>query len=68
MSDPDIARLEEKLAFQEQAIQEMNEVLYRQQQEIDALREHNALLAERLEALKSSDGDASDAEQPPPHY
>lgn len=63
-----IDRLEEKLAFQDQSIQELTEAVYRQQQEIDALREHNTLLADRLEALKSASDAPTGGEELPPHY
>lgn len=66
--DERIDRLEEKLAFQDQSIQELTDALYRQQQEIDALREHSALLADRLEALKSTGDGSTDNDGAPPHY
>lgn len=67
MNDEQLTRLEEKLAYQEQAIQELNQAVYRQQREIDALREHNALLADRVAVLKEG-GEPEDTDEAPPHY
>jgi len=63
-----IIELETRIAYQEQLIQELNEVVTRQQNQIDALRaDYERILAH----LKAGDGDhiaTADEECPPPHY
>jgi len=63
-----LTELETRVAFQEQTIQELNDVVTRQQSEIDRLsRGYETLKLELLELapslLASRDQDA-----PPPHY
>ncbi|MDQ2070078.1 SlyX family protein [Natronospira bacteriovora] len=67
MSEDRLNRLEEKLAFQEHSLTEMSDTLYRQQQEIDALKEHQRELAERIRVLQDKGSGASE-EEVPPHY
>ena len=63
-----IIELETRIAYQERLIQELNEVITRQQNQIDALRaDYERILAH----LKTGDGDritGPDEEPPPPHY
>lgn len=46
-----LIEVETRLAFQEKAVEELNEVIIRQQAEIDRLEEELALLTTRLRAL-----------------
>lgn len=66
MSDA-IERVEVKIAFLESANAELSDVVYRQQQEIDALRERLASLTTRFEELRSKPEWTSQDERPP-HY
>jgi uncharacterized coiled-coil protein SlyX len=61
-------RLEVKVAFLEQANQELSDTVYRQQREIDALKNGLAEVAGRLDALRDQAGSASSDEERPPHY
>jgi uncharacterized coiled-coil protein SlyX len=64
------ARLEAvefKIAHLERAVQELSDVLYRQQQQLDAALAANQRLREQLEDLEGRTGDAASVEIPP-HY
>ena len=66
MSDR-IDALEFKVAHLERALQELSDVLYRQQRELDALRDRNQQLVEQVQQLEERGGDPSRVEIPP-HY
>ena len=62
-----IETLEFKLAHLERAVQELSDVLYRQQQQLDAAHAMNQRLREQLEDLEGRTGEAASVEIPP-HY
>lgn len=62
-----IADLETRLAFQEDTIQALNDVLVAQQAAIDRLQAQLKILARRQEDMQSGIGVEGD-EAPPPHY
>lgn len=67
---PDMPRLEAvefKIAHLERAVQELSDVIYRQQQQLDATLAMNQRLREQLEELEGRAGEATPAEVPP-HY
>jgi SlyX protein len=69
-SDAGADRLEAvefKIAHLERALQELSDVLYRQQQQLDAALAANQRLREQLEDLEGRAGDAMPVEIPP-HY
>jgi uncharacterized coiled-coil protein SlyX len=59
--------LEIKVAHLERATQELSDVIYRQQQQIDTVLNLNRQLASQLETLEAKSGDAGPVEVPP-HY
>ena len=62
-----IADLEARLAFQDDTIQTLNDVLVAQQRSVDRLQAQLGLLARRQEDMQSRiDGEEDEA--PPPHY
>ena len=61
-------QLEIKIAYLEQANAQLSDVVYRQRQEIDALREQFAALTGRFEAAQSQTTAYSQEEEKPPHY
>lgn len=63
-----VVELETRVAFQDQTIQELNEVVTRQQHEIDRLTRELEALRERLRGLALSPVVPPDEETPPPHY
>jgi SlyX protein len=60
--------LEVRAAFQEQTIQELNDVITRQQQEIDRLVKDMEMVKSRLKGLAPSLVIPQEEEKPPPHY
>jgi SlyX protein len=62
-----IDALEFKVAHLERALQELSDVLYRQQRELDALRDRNQQLVEQVQQLSDRAGDPN-AVEIPPHY
>lgn len=69
MSDARFIDLETKLAYQEDATQQLSDVVARQQQQIDALEAALRVLIERVENLKDSGGEKTSLrDEVPPHY
>ncbi len=68
LSDEAVERLELKLAFLERANQELSDVVYRQQQEIDALRLQIRELIDRIEADRDEPTKYTAEQERPPHY
>ena len=66
-SDRRIEEVEAKLAHQEVAVSDLNDVIYRQQKQIDELERGYARLLQRLADLAMADADKP-ADAPPPHY
>ena len=63
-----IINLESKLAFQDETINELNEVITDQQQQLDQLREEIRLLSLRISSAAESSAGSEEKEPPPPHY
>jgi uncharacterized coiled-coil protein SlyX len=63
-----LAEVETRIAFQERTIQELNEVVTRQQDEIDRLAREVETLKVQLLTLAPSLVEGRDEETPPPHY
>ena len=68
MNSDAIERIETKIAFLESANVELSDVVYRQQQEIAALRSRLDALAQRIEAAQTPETPRSPEEERPPHY
>ncbi|MFL6577704.1 MAG: SlyX family protein [Povalibacter sp.] len=68
MNEESIERLELKLAFLERANQELSDVVYRQQQQIDVLRLQVQGLTGQLESLREEPTKYSAEQERPPHY
>lgn len=63
-----IIDLESKLAFQDETINELNEVITDQQQQLDQLREEIRLLNLRISSVAENAAVSEEKEPPPPHY
>lgn len=68
MQNETIERLELKMSFLERANQELSDVVYRQQQEIDQLRTQLLSLTSRVEALRDAPTQYTAEDERPPHY
>lgn len=63
-----VIALEMQVAYQENQIDEMNKVLYRQQEQLDRLINTVVKLHEKYEAISSLVVGEIGEEAPPPHY
>ncbi len=69
MSEERLVEIETKIAFQEQTIEDLNDVLYKQQQEIERLGSICDTLVKRVKELSESiPGIDAPANEKPPHY
>jgi SlyX protein len=69
MNAESLEQLETKIAYLEHANAELSDVVFRQQRDIDALRNQIAALAARVQAGRDSDITPLTAEEEkPPHY
>lgn len=60
--------IETRLAFQEQAIQELSDTIYRQEQQISALETAFDLLKNRIAEIVGSLPETEPDDETPPHY
>ncbi len=67
MAEERLERLEFKVAHLEKALQELSDVLYRQQREIAALQARTQRVLEQVQQLEDRGGDPGGVEIPP-HY
>ncbi|MGB3624156.1 SlyX family protein [Ketobacter sp. MCCC 1A13808] len=67
MTDEKIIDIQTRLAFQDDTIQELNDVIYRQQQQIDKLEKTVHLLLGKVQDLMSSSSEEI-IDEKPPHY
>ena len=63
-----IERLESKIAYLESANNELSDVVYRQQRELDELRVRVAALIERLSGMREDPTAYTPEQERPPHY
>jgi SlyX protein len=69
MDNDRLEALEIKCAHLERAIQELSDVVYRQQQQLDRVLQRNQDLARQVEALEAATEAAGDPRaEIPPHY
>lgn len=71
MSDELVNRMDEletRLAFQDDTIQALNDVVSRQELELERLQRALELLARRQADLAASMPGETEDDQPPPHY
>ncbi|MRR55540.1 MAG: SlyX family protein [Deltaproteobacteria bacterium] len=63
-----ITTIEIQLMHHENTIQQLNDVITRQQLDIDKMQRDIMLITKHLQSLTTSDIRASEDEEPPPHY
>ena len=64
----DLLELQTQLSYQDDSVQQLNEVVTRQQGELDNLRRDVEVLKQQLQLLIASQSEAAEDEAPPPHY
>ncbi len=67
-SEDRLVDIEIKLARQEDLVDTLNQVVYRQQRKIDELEALCMALARHVKTLREAAGDAGPANEKPPHY
>jgi SlyX protein len=68
MNDERLAEIEIKLTYQEDLVQELNTLVYRQQQRIEHLEKLCQALAEHLRGVSEPASPRSLMDEIPPHY
>lgn len=68
MDEQRLVDIETRLAFQEDTIDRLNEVIYRQQELIDRLIARCEMLGTRVKELAEKLPEDGDGEERPPHY
>jgi len=68
MSEERLEKLETKISFQEDQIEELNKTIYQQQQKLEQLQAICEALARELRALAEAGNDGKSANERPPHY
>ena len=63
-----VVELETRVAFQEQTISDLSDVIVRQQAELDHVGQTMQRLAGRMATFEEFRGEDSEPEPPPPHY
>jgi SlyX protein len=63
-----LAAIEEKLAHLERAVNELSDVVARQQKELDRATDRHQRLMDKMAAMESDMGASATAEEKPPHY
>jgi len=68
MSEERIVNIEAKIAYQDHTLQELNDVIYRQQKQIDQLESICQHLIERVKSLADTSVTGTLEDEKPPHY
>lgn len=68
MTEEHIEKLETRLAFQEDLIEELNKTVFRQQQMLGCLETTCETLARHIASLAEASKDGASAHEKPPHY
>lgn len=68
MSENRFIDIETRIAYQEDTIQQLNDVVAKQQKQIDKLEELSKLLTDRYQSLQSATVNIDSANEKPPHY
>ena len=63
-----LAAIEEKLAHLERAVNELSDVVARQQKELDRATDRHQRLMDKMAAMESDLGASATTEEKPPHY
>jgi SlyX protein len=68
MDSEALAQIQAKITFLERANAELSDVVFRQQQEIQALAARLKYVCERLQTLPSGNDERTPEDERPPHY
>lgn len=65
--DPDIIRIQERIAYLEQTVTELSSVLYEQHKKLERISRTMDLLTAKVKSMKEGSPDSIPSEKPP-HY
>jgi SlyX protein len=68
MNDETLEQIQTKIAFLERAASELSDVVFRQQQEIQALQVKLKAVSDRLNSVQSEESPRPPDQERPPHY
>jgi uncharacterized coiled-coil protein SlyX len=68
MDSEALEQIQSKIAFLERANTELSDVVFRLQQEIQALAARLKEVSARLQTVQSGDGEGTPEDERPPHY
>ena len=68
MNEDRLIEIETRIAYQEDTIQQLNDIVTKQQQQIDRLEELSKSLTARYQSLQTTETDLNMADEKPPHY
>ena len=68
MSSDRIIEIETKLSYQEDTISKLNDIVYRQQKQLDEIQQKYELLLSSVRALTFKLGGEENENEIPPHY
>ena len=68
MIEERLEKLETKISFQEDQIEELNKTVYQQDQKLERLQTICEVLARELRELAEAGNDGKTANERPPHY
>tara|TARA_B100001059_G_C17415580_1_gene370593 strand:+ start:380 stop:583 length:204 start_codon:yes stop_codon:yes gene_type:complete len=67
MPDDHLVKIETKLSYQEDLLDQLNSIIIRQQKEIDSLKRELLLLQEKITTINES-SENTNMDERPPHY
>jgi SlyX protein len=67
MPDDHLVKIETKLSYQEDLLDQLNSIIIRQQKEIDSLKRELLLLKEKITTINEST-ENNNMDERPPHY
>ncbi|PCH62824.1 MAG: SlyX protein [Gammaproteobacteria bacterium] len=68
MNEDRFINIETRIAYQEDTIQQLNDVVTKQQKQIDRLEDLSRLLTERYQNLNTTETNGNITDEKPPHY
>ena len=68
MNENRLIDIETRIAYQEDTIQQLNDVVTKQQRQIDRLEDLAKLLTQRCQSLQSTESNNNIVDEKPPHY
>ncbi|MBL4852521.1 MAG: SlyX family protein [Gammaproteobacteria bacterium] len=68
MNENRLIDIETRIAYQEDTIQQLNDVVTKQQRQIDRLEDLAKLLTQRYQSLQSTESNNNIVDEKPPHY